>query len=93
MRAQAFRSLAPLIVLSASGAQAQFAPSAQKGRALAIEDWYRVKTVGSPEISPDGRWVAFTVGTRVEETNGETSEVWAVATDGSTPARRAPGST
>jgi dipeptidyl aminopeptidase/acylaminoacyl peptidase len=63
------------------------------GRALAIEDYYRVKTVGPPELSPDGRWVAFTVSTRVEETNGTSSEVWLVGTDGASPARRisAPG--
>ena len=50
-------------------------------RALAIEDYYRLKTVGAPELSPDGKWVAYTVGTRVEETNGTSSEVWLVATE------------
>jgi dipeptidyl aminopeptidase/acylaminoacyl peptidase len=58
------------------------------GRPLAIEDYYRIKTIGSPELSPDGRWVAFTVGTRVEETNANRSEVWLVAADASSPARR-----
>ena len=58
------------------------------GRPLAIEDYYRIKTIGSPELSPDGRWVAFTVGTRFEETNGNPSEVWLVAADASSPARR-----
>ena len=58
------------------------------GRPLAIEDYYRVKTVGNPELSPDGKWVAFTVSTRVEATNDNTSEVWLVPSDGSAPARR-----
>ena len=58
------------------------------GRPLAIEDYYRVKTVNAPELSPDGRWVAFTIGTRVEETNGSTSEAWVVSADGRSPARR-----
>ena len=48
------------------------------GRPLAIEDYYRVKTVGNPDLSPDGKWVAFTVSTRVEATNDNTSEVWLV---------------
>jgi dipeptidyl aminopeptidase/acylaminoacyl peptidase len=52
------------------------------GRALAIEDYYRVKTVGNPNISPDGKWVAFNVTTRVEETNGTTTERWVVPADG-----------
>jgi dipeptidyl aminopeptidase/acylaminoacyl peptidase len=90
MRARAYRWLVilPVLAVPSGSVLAQFAASSQKGRPVAIEDWYRVKTVGSPEMSPDGRWVAFTVGTRIEETNGETTEVWAVAADGSTPARR-----
>jgi len=68
--------------LGAVGAQAP------RGRALAIEDYYKVKTVGGADLSPDARWVAFTVTTRVEENNGSTSEVWLVPGDGSAPARR-----
>ena len=34
-----------------------------------IEDYYRVLTVGSPALSPDGKWVAFTVSRRIEATN------------------------
>ena len=65
------------------------AAQAPRGRPLAIEDYYRLKAVGAPELSPDGRWVAFTVSTRVEETNGNASEVWLVGADGSPPAHRA----
>src|ERR1051326_5185419 len=61
------------------------APAQTSGRPLAIEDYYRVKTVGAPELSPDGKWVAYTVSTRVEATNGNTTEVWVAAFDGSTP--------
>src|SRR5215831_8397268 len=57
-------------------------------RPLAIEDYYRVRTVGNPDLSPDGKWVAFTVSTRVEATNDNTSEVWLVPSDASAPARR-----
>lgn len=75
-------------VVAPAGAQTSPATAATRGRPLAIEDFYRLKTVGSPELSPDGRWVAFTVTTRIEATNGETGEVWLVAADGSVPARR-----
>src|SRR5262247_22250 len=69
---------------------ASFPVAAQSpaGRPLAIEDYYRVKTVGGPDLSPDGKWVAFTVSARVETTNGNTSEVWLVASDASAAARR-----
>src|SRR5687767_14773137 len=66
-------------------------PAAQSrapGRALAIEDYYRVQTVGNPEISPDGRWIVFSVATRIEEDNGTRTEFHLVPSDAlSTPRR------
>ncbi len=60
----------------------------QPRRPLAIEDYYRFRTVSAPVLSPDGQSVTFTVGTRVEETNGLVSELWVVPFDASVPARR-----
>jgi dipeptidyl aminopeptidase/acylaminoacyl peptidase len=79
---------ASLFLLESAEAPAQ-APS---GRALTVEDWYRVLSVGSPEISPDGRWVAFTVSRRIEATNSDSSEIWLVSAADGTPARRVSGS-
>jgi dipeptidyl aminopeptidase/acylaminoacyl peptidase len=60
----------------------------QRGRPLAIEDYYRVQTVASPSISPSGRWVAFTVSTRIEDDNSTRTETFLVSSDASTkPAR------
>ncbi|MBI4520959.1 MAG: S9 family peptidase [Gemmatimonadetes bacterium] len=57
-------------------------------RALRIEDYYRVKSVGSPRISPDGQWVTYTVSTPIEQTNGNAVETWLVRTSGAEqPAR------
>ena len=91
-RPKLFVSSLAALVLSASGAHGQLAPSARRsGRALAIEDFYRLKSVGAPELSPDGRWVAFTVTTRVESTNVETGEVWLGPSDASrAPTRVSP---
>jgi dipeptidyl aminopeptidase/acylaminoacyl peptidase len=58
------------------------------GRALTIEDYYHVQTVGSPSISPDGRWVSFTVATRIEQDNSTRTELHVVPSDGSTISRR-----
>jgi dipeptidyl aminopeptidase/acylaminoacyl peptidase len=57
---------------------------AQTRRPLAMEDYYRVKNVGSASISPDARWVSYTVSLPVEQTNGNTTEAWLVPSDGST---------
>ncbi len=68
-------------------------PAAQSGRALKIEDYYRIKTVGGTSISPDGRWVFFTVATRVEDDpsskreNQSITESFVVPFDGSAEPR------
>ena len=60
---------------------------AQSGRAFTPEDWYRLTTVSSPAMSPDGRLVAFTVTTVKESENERHSEVWVVPADGGEPVR------
>ncbi|MCX6546354.1 MAG: S9 family peptidase [Acidobacteria bacterium] len=65
---------------------AQQKPTA--GRALTIEDYYRIQTVGSPSLAPAGKWVSYSVSTRIEDDNSTRSETWVVPTDGSAPPRR-----
>jgi dipeptidyl aminopeptidase/acylaminoacyl peptidase len=61
--------------------------SATAPRAFRPSDWYRVATVGSPAMSPDGRLVAFTVTTVKEAENERHSEIWVVPTAGGEPVR------
>jgi dipeptidyl aminopeptidase/acylaminoacyl peptidase len=61
---------------------------AQSQRALTIEDYYRIKSIGDPQLSPNGKWVAFTLTTRVEEDNTNAIETFVVPVDGSTVPRR-----
>lgn len=66
-------------------------PEAQQGsgrRPLAIQDYYRIQTVGNPVISPDARWVTFTISNRVEEDNSTETETWVVGTDGTSKPTR-----
>lgn len=76
-----------LLVLAAL---ATLAPSAQAqaGRALQLEDYYALNSISAPRLSPDGRWVAYTVSARVEEDNSTDVVTWIVRGDGSgDPAR------
>jgi dipeptidyl aminopeptidase/acylaminoacyl peptidase len=61
---------------------------AQSQRALTIEDYYRIKSVGDPQMSPNGRWVAYTLTTRVEDDNTNAIETFVVPVDGSAGPRR-----
>jgi len=56
---------------------------APPGRALAIEDYYRIKTVGDVSISPDGKRVAYAVSSRIEDDNTNAIETFVVNADGS----------
>jgi dipeptidyl aminopeptidase/acylaminoacyl peptidase len=63
-------------------------PAATEARQLTLEDFYRVVSVQSPAISPDGRWVAFIRTAIVEADNRRQGEVWIVPADSSAPPRR-----
>jgi dipeptidyl aminopeptidase/acylaminoacyl peptidase len=52
-------------------------------RPLAIEDYYRVQTIGGMRWSPDGTTITFSVSTRVEEGNATRTETFSVPADGS----------
>lgn len=57
-------------------------------RAFVAEDAYRVKVVADPNLSPDGRRVAFVLAEADEENDRLTTAIWVVPADGSSPARR-----
>jgi len=48
-------------------------------RILEIDDTFKIKNVGRPELSPDGKWAAYTVTTRSK------TRIWMVATDNGEP--------
>ena len=62
-------------------------PLTSQGRAFTPNDWYRVTTVSTPAVSPDGKQIAFTVTTVVAAENKRHSEVWLVPAAGGEPTR------
>ena len=54
-------------------------------RTLEIDDTFKIKNVGSPELSPDGKWMAYTVTTRDFEKNSSKTRIWMIATDNGEP--------
>jgi dipeptidyl aminopeptidase/acylaminoacyl peptidase len=59
------------------------AAQAQTQRTLAPEDVLRFKAVSDPQLSPDGKVVAYVVTTTNREKNKRESAIWIVAADGS----------
>ncbi len=54
-------------------------------RALQVNDYFAIKGVGGAIISPDGAWVAYTVGTKDLENDRSSSRLWVVPTAGGKP--------
>src|SRR5215204_3886429 len=52
-------------------------------RPLKIDDFTRFRNVGDPQISPDGNWVAYVVGTTDAKEDKSNSHIWMVNIDGS----------
>ena len=48
------------------------------------EDVHRIKNVGDVEVSPDGEWVAYGVGTTNVDKDESSSDLFMVSWDGST---------
>jgi dipeptidyl aminopeptidase/acylaminoacyl peptidase len=55
---------------------------AQAKRPFTFEDMMRLKRVGEPEVSPDGKWVIFSVVDVDLEANTKTPHIWIVPTAG-----------
>jgi dipeptidyl aminopeptidase/acylaminoacyl peptidase len=52
-------------------------------RTLTADDFYRVQELSDPQVSPDGRWVAYVVTTNEREADEARSAIWMVSWDGS----------
>ncbi len=51
-------------------------------RHLTVDDLFRVERVGSPQVSPDGAWIAYTVSRTSLEEEKSTTRVWMVPAAG-----------
>ena len=80
-----FLKIGCALILLTTIARAQTSP---KLRALTIEDYYKIKTIGDTQISPNGKWVTFTVSTKNEEDNTTSIETYVVPSDGSAQPRK-----
>ena len=72
-------TLFTIIIAIAALASAQTAK-----RALTLDDLPRFREVRDPQLSPDGKWVAYVVAAIDVKEDKSTSQVWTVSIDGKT---------
>src|SRR5215475_9913788 len=63
-----------------AGAQAQTAK-----RAITFDDMIQMHRVAEPQISPDGKWIAYSLATPDMDGNRNASNIWIVPTAGGAP--------
>lgn len=61
--------------------------SAQQKRAMTFEDVLAIKGVTDAQISPDGKWIAYTVSSVDMKENAADADIWLVATSGGSAVR------
>jgi dipeptidyl aminopeptidase/acylaminoacyl peptidase len=62
--------------------------AAQQKQALTHETMWLMKRVGAPAISPDGKWVVFSVTEPAYDEKEQTNDLWLVPADGSAKPRK-----
>ncbi len=67
-------------ILFAAAALTAFAQPVK--RAITLDDLVKFKSVGDPQRSPDGKWVAYVVGTTDAEKDKRDSDLWMASWDG-----------
>ncbi|MBI5770238.1 MAG: S9 family peptidase [Verrucomicrobia bacterium] len=60
-------------------------------RAMELEDIFRLKRVSEPQLSPDGKRVAYTVAEVLKDENRTNADIWIVNADPSTGSGQAAG--
>jgi dipeptidyl aminopeptidase/acylaminoacyl peptidase len=71
--ASAFAASFPVATARAQGAK----------RPIRAGDMYHIKNVGNPELSPDGKWVAYSVSSTDSVKDKSDTDIWMTAWDGS----------
>jgi dipeptidyl aminopeptidase/acylaminoacyl peptidase len=75
----AFVFVLALLLVSAVTPTAQQPPAR---RAITLDDLHAIKAVGDPQRSPDGAWIAYTVGANDVEKDKRNTDIWMVSADG-----------
>jgi dipeptidyl aminopeptidase/acylaminoacyl peptidase len=72
----------PVAAQIGPGASGASRSTATGRRLLTVDDYFRIKEVGDPQISPDGKWVAYTTETSNLKEDKNEKRIWMIPTAG-----------
>src|SRR5713101_8346020 len=79
------RGIAFVVILTFSFASIGAAKEQQAARPFTIDDLLKIRRVSDPQLSPDGRWIAYTIADTDLAANRRTTQIYLVSTDGGEP--------
>ena len=78
-----FAALITILILAlASAAKVK---EQQPSRSFTIDDLLKVRRVSDPQLSPDGRWIAYTIADTDKAANKRINQIYLISTDGGEP--------
>ena len=75
---------APVVLLLLTATTSAVAQAPPPQRPLTVDDLFALKQVGNPQVSPDGRWVAYVVRTLNLKTDRSEAALWMAPLDSGT---------
>lgn len=82
------RKIAPLFAAALLAFTAATVLAQGAKRPITHEDVWLMKRVGAPVVSPDGRWIVFSLVEPAYDEKDQVSDLWLVSSDGSSAPRR-----
>jgi len=79
------RGIALVVILTFSFASLGATKEQQAARPFTIDDLLKVRRVSDPQLSPDGRWIAYTVADTDKSANKRTTQIYLISIDGGDP--------
>lgn len=76
------RRLIAAVLLVSLNTAVLAADAAPPPRLLTADDFYNMQIVSAPQVSPDGKWVAYVVSTNDRDADESRSAIWMVSWDG-----------
>src|SRR6266567_5859962 len=68
-----------------SPSTASATPPPPAPRSITIDDFFQIRDVAQPEMSPDGQWVVYSVRTRMLKEDKNEQRLWMVSASGGDP--------
>jgi dipeptidyl aminopeptidase/acylaminoacyl peptidase len=82
IRCSALAFLALTCLVPAFGQEVAPKPASAAPRNITIDDFFQIRDVSQPELSPDGQWIAYAVRTRMLKEDKNEQRLWMISTHG-----------